>query len=198
MLAAVFMLLAVPVGIWVGRRLNRRMRHIVDDAINEEMFEGFDMITRGVHWGALEELVKELDLEVANLRAANERGDAWAFLVKPPESSHELARKAPSGRRGPWLCYHGYEMFITGLWGLGMSSLNTVGPAGKRKTYRSRASFEGDLDAFAERQMGSAAYPVQFADLCAHDGTPWHLLGLEDDALEPHEKVIQLYEVEDD
>lgn len=165
----ILLILAVFLGVVGGQKMRAKMLRVADDAINLEMFEGFDMIVRGITKPQLFDTLRDADLTADNLREANERGDAWAFRLAPPSSDHLYARKSPSGRRGPWTCYHGFEAFARAMFAAGMTSLNTVGPVGKRKTYRTLEAFEKDLDGFYYRQMGSMAFPVIFGELCAHE-----------------------------
>lgn len=160
---------AVVVGVVVGLWVRGSLTLAADDAWNQDVFEGFDMITRGVQVGDLTRIAKDLDMEIVNLREANKKGDGWAFRIAPAASDSKFARRSPSGRRGRWVCYHGFYEFIEACWAAGMYSLNTVGPKGKRKTYRSPAEFEQDLDAFYERQVGAPAFPVWFGELCDHE-----------------------------
>lgn len=159
--------LVIIIGIVVGLAIRVSLNHSADDEWNGAVWEGHEMIVRGTTREALTKRAEHLGLVLVNVRVMSH--GAYAFRLAPESSKARYARHAPSGRKGPWTCYHGFRYFCLGMFSEGITSLNTVGPMGRRKTYHNQVEFMRDLVAFGDRRMGSNVNPVSFIDLCSHE-----------------------------
>jgi hypothetical protein len=122
------------------------------------------MIVRNLDSETVENILFEHRLLGASYR---QEGSGVAFRLRPLTSDGQYARRSPSGRRGPWACYHGFRDFGRAILSAG-GTFRTVGPTQDRRrvTYKTEDQFEGDLDAFARMNIGSHANPACMVDLC--------------------------------
>ncbi len=141
-----------------------------DDSWNAAV--GGEMVVRGLYADDLRALVDSLPggLLMANFREANSEGSAWVFRLQTVEASSDYASSSPSGRKGNWVCYHGFRDFVDGCFDRGASSMSLINPKGKKTMYHNPSEFHRVLPSFYERQLGNDSYPVQFGELCSHPG----------------------------
>ena len=123
-----------------------------------------NMIVRNLDSETVGAILFEHRLQGANYRR---EGSGVAFRLRPLTSDGQCARRSPSGRRGPWACYHGFRDFGRAVLSAG-GTFRTVGPTQDRRmvTYKTEDQFEGDLEAFARMNIGSHANPACMVDLC--------------------------------
>ena len=91
------------------------------------------------------------------------------ITLRPVDSRSKYSRSSYSyefsnPRRGPWLCYHGFETFIRAAFLTGATRIkSTMGD------WRSIEAFNSDLPALATRNAGSRYYPIALGDECPCD-----------------------------
>ena len=136
-----------------------------DDGWNDGIFKGQAMRTNGMSRANLLAIASAMDCQLVGLK---EQGyHRWSFSLKPNSSDGDFARRAPSGRKGTWTCYHGFKEFILAGFAGGITSVRTSGPRGKGVTYRDEKQFRKDLPKFADREVGE---DITFIELCDHAG----------------------------
>lgn len=67
-------------------------------------------------------------------------------------------------RRGPWLCYHGFERFIRSAFDYGATRIKSM-----MGDWHSLEEFEAALPALAVKNAGSIAYPILLGHECPCD-----------------------------
>lgn len=112
-------------------------------------------------------------LIVADMGITTNRLDSDSVAVdvtlRPLDSRSVYSRSSYSygfgrQRRGPWLCYHGFERFIRNAFNYGATRIKSmVGD------WRSLEEFEAALPALEVKNAGSIAYPILMGVECPCD-----------------------------
>ncbi|AXK35781.1 hypothetical protein DVA86_27270 [Streptomyces armeniacus] len=113
----------------------------ITDDVSWRRYEGNVIVSPDAHWTRGNSVV-------ARLRVSDSRGVG--------------ARTAPSGRRGPYACWHAHRDVLAGLF--------VAHPDARIRTalavYRGRDGFERDYPATRYRDVGSPMTPARMTDLC--------------------------------
>lgn len=77
------------------------------------------------------------------------------------------SRRSPSGRRGPWACWHAFRDVLTAVFDEYPDAVAHTAFV----TYRGRDGFERDFPATAWKEVRGGGYTEYFSELCDCDET---------------------------
>lgn len=81
------------------------------------------------------------------------------------DSRGDLARRSWSGRRGPWLCWHGFRDFFYGIYAEDRDALIVTGIGGGTR-YNGLEGFERNYPQTANVNIGSMMQPSYMDENC--------------------------------
>ena len=107
---------------------------------------------------------ERVEIVTRELRMRTNRLDedsvATNVTLRPETSSSLYSRRAfTTNRRGPWLCWHGFEDFIRVMFAVGATRVKS-----SMGDWRSLDEFEMDLDRLGNINVGSIMYPAYLGD----------------------------------
>jgi hypothetical protein len=123
------------------------------------------MIIRGVGWERIKSIAQGLDLILADARLVGPRTNAVSFKLRTKDAHTYYSRKSFTGRRGKYVCFHGWRDFIRVCFANGATRISTT-----LGHWSSVESFDSDLPRLAALNMGSESSPVSMPSLCTHEG----------------------------